>query len=698
MNVMNETTRSLLVEIGTEELPPKALSTLASDFHDRLVSSLSLQLELHEPNAGKTHYYYSPRRLAVVVERLRAQQPERSIEKYGPALKIAYDDNGQPTRAAEGFARSCNTTVDQLQERDGKLFFAATEPGRPAAELIPDAVREALAKLPVPKRMRWGSGEAEFVRPVHWVVVLFGEDIIDCEVLGIRSDRHTRGHRYHHPQPIVLASPAEYAEKLRAAYVWLNDATQELQGAISFGVGKLAKEAGGIAVNAEPASDLVAEVAALVEWPVPLRGEFDPKFLELPEEILIATLEDQQRYFPVRDQESNRLLPCFIAVANIESRDPEQVRTGNERVIVPRLSDAMFFWETDRATPLAERMAALDGITFQKKLGSLGEKMRRVAALAAEIASRIGSDSRKAERAALLAKCDLLTQLVGEFPELQGTVGAYLATNDGEDPEIARAIGEHYRPRFAGDALPETHTGQVLAIADKLDTLVGIFAIGQAPTGEKDPFALRRAALGVLRILIECRLDLDLRDGLQQAAGQFAGEIAAAEHLDPVFEFMMERLRRHYRDSGISSDSFEAVLACGPTRPLDFHHRLQAVQGFRRLAESESLAAANKRISNILRQAGRVNGRLSPELLQDPAEQKLAADIDALRARIEPLLAENQYEQALTELAGLRDSVDAFFDNVMVMCDDEALRNNRIALLSSVSELFRRTADISRLQ
>lgn len=693
---MNDKTRELLIEIGTEELPPRALKQLAYNYlhclHDALREQ-DLLADDHEPAL-----YYSPRRLAVLAGNVREQQPERRIERYGPAVKIAYDDQGKPTKAAEGFARSCGTSVDQLTEKDGKLYFAAVEPGKAAAELIPDAIHRALSKLPIPKHMRWGDCDAEFVRPVHWVVVLFGNEVVNCNIFGVTADRFSRGHRYHHPGPLKLQAAGDYADALYQAKVWLNDREEQLNQRISEQVAILAEQVNGYALNSEPDSELVAEVAALVEWPVPLRGEFDPEFLQLPEEVLIATLEDQQRYFPLREQETNRLLPYFITVANIESREPDQVRAGNERVIVPRLSDAMFFWDTDRARSLASRIPALDGITFQKKLGSLGDKMRRVAGLAGAISTTLGGNRDRAERAAQLAKCDLLTQLVGEFPELQGIAGGYLAANDGEDDEVARAIGEHYRPRFAGDALPQTTTGQVLAIADKLDTVVGIFAIGQAPTGEKDPFALRRAALGALRIMIECDLDLNLKECLLEASEQFPQAVAAYASVDSVFDFMMERLRRHYLDSGISSDSFEAVLACGPTRPLDFHHRLLAVQAFRRLAEAESLAAANKRISNILKQADNINGSLQTDLLQDPAELQLAAELEKLRTRVEPLLAANKYEQALTALAGLRDSVDAFFDNVMVMCDDDALRNNRIALLASLSELFRRTADISRLQ
>lgn len=688
----------LLIEIGTEELPPKALARLSKDFHDRLVAIFQEQLDLLEPNIAKTHYFYSPRRLAVIIEKLRAQQPDRIVEKTGPSIRIAYDDNGQPTKAANGFARSCNTTVDHLAEKDGKLFFSTTEPGKTAAELIPDAINEALIKLPIPKRMRWGKASHEFVRPVHWTVILLGNKIIDCEILGVRSGRESRGHRYHTDQPVHIKSTAEYRETLRKAKVWLNDSEHELQTAISTEVDRLAAEVGGNAVNSDSDGELVAEVAALVEWPVALRGEFDPKFLVLPEAVLIATLEDQQRYFPVRDQKTGRLLPWFITVANIESHDPERVRKGNERVIVPRLSDAMFFWQADRAGSLESRVPLLNDMTFQKQLGSLGDKMRRVAELAAIIAESIGGDTGKARRAATLAKCDLVTQLVGEFPELQGIAGGYLAEYHGEDAEVAQAIGEQYQPRYAGDDLPQSRSGQALAIADKLDTLVGIFAIGQVPTGEKDPFALRRAALGVLRIIIERELELDVKAALDHAAQQFSAAPDATTAVTPVFDFMMERLRHYYQDNGVAADTFEAVLACQPTRPLDFHRRLLAVQAFRRLPEAASLAAANKRISNILKQADDPGRDFNATALADASEKSLAQQLTAVRAEVEPLLAGHQYEAALTRLAGLRDSVDAFFDNVMVMCEDTDLRNNRIALLAGLSAQFRRIADISRLQ
>lgn len=703
---MSTATQDLLVEIGTEELPPKALANLAEDFHDRLTAIIWGQLNLLEPNHSKTYYFYSPRRLVVKIDNLRNQQPNRQIEKHGPAIKVAYDESGTPTKAAEGFARSCGTSIDRLEQRDGKLFYAVTESGKPASDLLPAAIIEALSKLPVPRRMRWGESAHEFVRPVHWVVVLLGDQVIDCEILGVKSDRYTRGHRYHYPEPVVLNSADDYVSTLQQAKVWLNDSEQQLNQIISEKVTILAEQVGGYALNSEPDSKLVAEVAALVEWPVPLRGEFDPKFLELPEEVLIATLEDQQRYFPIRDHDSGKLLPCFITVANIESRDPDQVRRGNERVIVPRLADAMFFWATDRATPLADRVPELDSMMFQKQLGSLGDKMRRVAELADHTAEAIGANPAYARRAAELAKCDLLSQLVGEFPELQGVAGGYLASNDGEESEVAQAISEQYRPRYAGDELPQSRTGQALAIADKLDTIVGIFSIGQAPTGERDPFALRRAALGMLRILIEKELDIDLQQLIRQAQQKLMTS-AVGKNLQTadnnkleadIFDFMMERLRAFYLDSGVSHDVFEAVLARRPTRPLDFQRRLLAVQSFRKLPEAESLAAANKRIRNILKQVDVVNGSLNKDILQAPAERELAMAIETLRERIEPLLADNEYEQALTSLAGLRDSVDAFFDNVMVLCEDENLKRNRIALLADLSDLFQRTADISRLQ
>lgn len=693
-------TNDLLIEIGTEEMPPKLLADLAEEFDSRLHSSLWRIYDLHEPNKTTTHCFFSPRRLAVIYEDLRSRQPDRQVERFGPAITIAFDASGKPTRAAEGFARSCGATVEQLQQKDGKLFFTTLQPGKPATEIIPLAINEALAKLSIPKRMRWSSGNAEFVRPVQWAVVLFGNDVIDCEILGVRAGRQTRGHRYHHPDPIGLKSPRDYVSSLRAAKVWLNDGARELQGEISLQARKLADEVNGNPLNNDVESKLVTEIAALVEWPVAIRGSFDPKFLSLPEEIIIATLEVQQRSFPLRSKTTGKLLPHFITIANIESRNEDEVRKGNERVIVPRLADAMFFWQKDQAMSLGKLIPSLDGIVFQNKLGTLGDKMRRVAALAAKIARKIGGDAKSARRAAQIAKCDLLSHLVGEFPELQGVIGRYLALHDGEAAEVAEAIAEHYLPRYAGDGLPQTATGQALAIADKLDTITGIFAIGEAPTGDKDPFALRRSALGVLRIMIERNLDLDLLELLESSAATFDPSFKAAGVINTVFEFMMERLRAYYEETGeITPQAFMSVLARQPASPLDFHMRIMAVRDFARLPQAESLAATNKRIGNILKQAGGgYEQKINRSLLQEPAEKKLAETLDAMTKKLSPLFKANQYGKALSELAGIKDTVDAFFDKVMVMCDDPALKNNRLALLYNLNRLFLRIADISKLQ
>jgi glycyl-tRNA synthetase beta chain len=696
---MNTETRDLLVEIGTEELPPKALAPLADEFFMRLTTLLLDVYDLKGPKGSLHHYFYSPRRLSIIVENMPVKQPDRKIERYGPAINVSFDKNGKPTKAAEGFARSCHTTVDHLEKKDGKLFFNALQTGQSATELIPVAINETLKLLPLQKRMRWGSGTAEFVRPVHWIVVLFGDDVIDCEILGVRSGRVTYGHRYHHPGPVKLKSSADYVQALHDTKVWLNNGTHDLQGEISLQARKLADEVNGDPLNNERESALVAEIAALVEWPVPIRGGFDKKFLQLPDEVLIATLEDQQRYFPVREKKTGKLLPYFIAIANIESKDQEQIRRGNERVIVPRLTDAMFFWDNDQSRPLASHRSALDEIIYQKKLGSIGDKVKRVTKLAIEIAAKIGAGKKHVERAAQLAKCDLLTNLVGEFPELQGTMGRYLALNDGEPNEVAVAVEEHYLPRFAGDRLPATATGQALAIADKLDTITGISAIGQFPTGEKDPFGLRRAALGCLRIMIECELRLDLYELLEDAVTYFPGKLIIDNLPEQIFDFMMERLRRYYLDNNISADTFDAVISRRPTDPYDFHQRIIAVSEFRKLPEAESLAVANKRISNILKQANsNVHEQVDNNLLSEPAEKKLASVLAAISKRLAPALEKNEYSKALTELAALKQDVDTFFDQVMVMCDDESIKNNRLALLKQLNQLFLKTADISRLQ
>ena len=688
-------TRDLLIEIGTEELPPKALRRLGEAFADEIRAGLEKQ----SLSLKSCHWFAAPRRLAVIVEGLPAGQQDREVVKRGPALTAAYDKDGKPTPAALGFAKSCGTEMDKLEtlETDkGKwLIHRAMEKGAPTATLIPAILDTALSRLPIPKRMRWGSGDAEFARPVHWVVVLFGTEVVPCAPFGIQAGRDTRGHRFHHPKTISIPAPKDYVRLLRdtgRVLVDFNERTELIS--------KLANDAASTAdgmVKIDAA--LLEEVAALVEWPVPVTGTFEERFLELPREVLVAAMQGQQKYFPVLSKDGKKLLPRFIAIANIDSPKPEAISRGNERVIRPRFTDAAFFWERDRRTPLASHAPALEKVVYQNKLGSLADRTRRVAALSRFMAEKLGSDTGAADRAAQLAKCDLLTEMVGEFPELQGTMGRYYAQADGVPEEIARALDEQYMPRFAGDQLPATHTGQILAVADKLDTVLGIFAIGQPPTGEKDPFGLRRAALGCLRIFIECELNLDLELCLQTAAKNFPANLKANDTIPAVFDFMMERLRRYYLDQNTRTDIFEAVLARRPTRPLDFHQRLRAVTEFSQRPEAASLAAANKRISNILRQAGdAAKTPVDSKLLQAGAEKDLADAVQRAEQQVRPLLERDDYMTALSTLAGLRTVVDAFFDQVLVMSEDEAVRRNRLALLRQLSDLFLHSADISCLQ
>ncbi len=687
--------KDLLIEIGTEELPPKSLRRLGTAFAEEIVA----ELDRHELGHGDWKWYATPRRLAVTVDRLDTAQKDRPVEKRGPALSAAYDEDGKPTRAAEGFARSCNAALEDLEvqktDKGQWLLYRTTEEGRATAELLPAIIDTALARLPIPKRMRWGDSAAEFVRPVHWSVVLLGRDTVPCRILATQAGNASRGHRFHHPKPIKITSAATYAKKLREKGFVIAD-FDERRDLIRGQVHEAAKQLGGRAWMEE---DLLDEVAALVEWPVVLAGSFDEDYLALPREVLIATLQDHQKYFPVTDESGQRIRQYFITVANIDSRRPEAVRRGNERVIRPRLADAAFFWERDCAVPLEDLRPRLDNVVFQKQLGTLADKTGRVAELAAFIADRLGLDADTARRAAALAKCDLFTDMVGEFPELQGVMGRYYALKNGEPAEVAVALDEQYMPRYAGDAIPGSGTGRVLAVAEKLDTLTGIFAIGQAPTGDRDPFGLRRAALGCVRIIIEAGLDLDLEQCLLQAAHNFAGRPDAAPVVPEVFDFMMERLRRYYQEEGVHGDVFEAVLERRPTRPFDFHRRVHAVTDFKRLPEAASLASANKRIRNILRQGGQdaVNG-VRPELLREAAEQRLAEVLDGAERTVRPLLEGSDYTGALKELARLRDPVDDFFDNVMVMSDDPTLKENRIAMLQQLSDLFLTIADVSRLR
>lgn len=689
-----------LVEIGTEELPPKDLAGLAGAFHSSVLEQLKHN-RLCPENFSAGEPYFSPRRLAIYLPRILLKQSDRIEERLGPALSTAFDGEGRPTKAAEGFAKSCGVTVGQLEhkqtDKGERLAYSLRLDGQSAAKLLPQIVAEALAKLPISKRMRWGAGETEFVRPVHWVVMLLGSRTLKAKILAVQSGNRTYGHRYHHPAAIALKHPQDYRKVLATTgKVLVEDRTSSLAKKIAGLVTRAAKRAGG---RAQLNAALLQEVTALVEWPVPITGRFDAKFLTLPDEVMVAVLQTQQRYFPLRDSK-DRLLPQFVAISNIQSKQPAEVRRGNERVIVPRLTDAMFFWDGDRKSRLESRIAELDRVVFQKETGSYGDKSRRVAKLAAQIAGALGGNPQFAARSAQLCKCDLVTGMVGEFPELQGVMGAYYARHDGEPEEVAQAIGEHYRPRYAGDALPVTRTGQALAIADKLDTLVGIFATGQKPTGDKDPYGLRRAGLGLMRIIVERELDLDLAEFVRAALQLQPAQPRDSQALvREIYDFLMDRLRAYFLEVGIRTDVYAAVRACNPGKPLEFQRRIQALNAFLTLPEAASLAAANKRIGNILRQAGQAESpRVRDALLREPAELALHGKLAKLGEDARGLAHQGDYGSALKKLAALREPVDSFFDRVLVMDPDPALRNNRLALLQHIRDAFLRIADLSLLQ
>jgi len=693
--------RDFLVEVGTEELPPKALPELEAAFFTKIVS----QLDQFGLKHGSYESFSTPRRLAVRIKRLVTQQPDQQIQRRGPPVKTAFDQVGHPTRAAMAFAESCGVALTALgREADAKgndcLAFTGTKAGAVTATLLPDIVQKALDALPIPKRMRWGSGEAQFVRPVHWLVMLFGKEVLPATVLDVAAGDSTRGHRFMAPKPIRIASPAAYEKALLSrgkVIAKFADRRERIRGQVQ----AAAAELGGRAVMSDT---LLDEVTALVEWPVPVAGRFEERFLELPREVLISTLQDHQRYFAV-ETDTGRLLPWFITISNIESRDESVVRAGNERVVRPRLADAAFFYEQDRRQPLAARRAGLDAVTFQAKLGSIGDKVTRVAALAEQVGAAIGADAAQVRQAAELAKCDLLSSMVGEFPELQGIMGRYYALADGVHPDVAAAVREHYLPRGAGDDLPWTQPGIAVAIADKVDTLAGIFAIGQRPSGTRDPFGLRRAAIGVLRIALEKRLELDLVALIESAvAAQPVGDGAAARETvaAEVLAYVMERLRAQYlendRSAGITTEMFDAVLASSPRSVVDFNARLRALVGFLALPEAVSLTAANKRIANILKKsAGGPVPAVNVSLLKLEPEQRLHRAVGELRPSVEAALAHRDYAGALDQLSRLRPEVDAFFDQVLVNDPDSALRTNRLALLGELRGLFTRIADLSQL-
>jgi len=680
--------QDFLVELGTEELPPKALNTLADAFLagiEKGLQSAGLKFEAKK-------VYAAPRRLAVLLTALETQQPDRSINLDGPPRQAAFDAEGNPTQAALGFAKKCGVELSEIDQSGPKLRFSQVIKGKPTASLLPTIVEDSLNDLPIPKRMRWGARKEEFVRPTQWLVMLLGDQVIDCTILAQKAGRDSRGHRFHHPQSVRITSPANYLNDLRAAYV-LADANERRE-LISKRTEELARLQEGTAIV--PPS-LLDEVTALVEWPVPLVCSFEERFLDVPQEALITTMQDNQKYFCLLDVDG-KLLPRFITVANIESKDPQQIIAGNEKVVRPRLTDAEFFFKQDKKQKLEDFNLRLQNVVFQEKLGSVYDKAVRVSKLAAYIAPRIGGDAAWAARAGLLSKCDLATEMVGEFPEMQGVAGYYYALNDGEPDDVALALNEQYMPRGAGAELPTTLTGAAVAIADKLDTLVGIFGIGMLPTGSKDPYALRRAALGVLRILIDKKLDLDLTQAVVFAVGQFGGKVKQTGLAEQVLEFVFDRLRARYEDEGVDVSVYLSVRALQPGSALDFDQRIQAVQAFRKLPEADALAAVNKRVSNLLSKAeGLGSTDVDPGLFADAKEFSLNSAIAKAEHAVKPLIAERNYAEALARLATLREPVDAFFEAVMINAEDAGVRKNRYAMLARLRGLFINIADISVL-
>jgi glycyl-tRNA synthetase beta chain len=688
-----------LVELGTEELPPKALLSLSAAFSQGIVD----RLKAENLSFGQVTAYAAPRRLALVIESLDTQAPNAELVAWGPPVAVAFDAEGQPTRAAEAFANKNGLAVSDLGshvENDGqqdKLCVRRTETGAKTRTLLADVINGSLGALPIPKRMRWGNSKEEFVRPVQWAVLLFDAAVCEETILGVTSGNISRGHRFHSPGDIVIESPQSYVQQLEDAFV-IADFGKRRE-IIRSGVEQLAARLQGSAVI-DP--DLLDEVSALNEWPVPLMGRFDEHFLQVPAQALISSMKEHQKYFHLVDAQG-QLMSAFITVANIESRDPSQVINGNERVIRPRLADAAFFYTNDKNSSLESRRESLKQVVFQVALGSVYDKTQRVAALAETLCSDTGAEPAMARRAAQLSKSDLVTDMVGEFDDLQGIMGRDYALNDGEPEEVAEALFEQYLPRFAGDLVPSTATGATLALADRLDSLVGIFSIGQQPSGSRDPFALRRASLGVLRIIIERDIDLDLTQAINSAAAQFAdlsgAKLTGDELCKQVLTYILERFKSWYKEEGIGSEVFAAVSALGLSNPLDINARVQAVQQFSQLPESVALAAANKRVSNILAKqlADTSPVSLDAKLLQENAEQQLASEIERLTTLVTPLLERRDYSGVLSQLAKLREPVDSFFDQVMVMAEDPEVRNNRLALLHSLRRLFINVADISQL-
>ena len=687
------TTQNFLVEIGTEELPPKALKTLATSFAD------NVEAELNQAGLtfDKIEWFAAPRRLAVKVLNLATQQPSKEIEKRGPAVSAAFDAEGKPTKAAEGWARGCGITVEQAEriatDKGEWLVHRAKIEGQPTKNLLNNIVANALAKLPIPKPMRWADKTVQFIRPVHTVTMLLGDELIEGEILGVASARTIRGHRFLGEKEFEIQHADQYPQLLREKGSVVADFNERKAEILAKSQAK-ATALGGVADIEE---SLLEEVTSLVEYPNVLAAKFEERFLAVPAEALVYTMKGDQKYFPIYDKDG-KLLPHFIFVSNINPEDPTAIIEGNEKVVRPRLTDAEFFFKTDLKQKLVDRLPRLETVLFQQQLGTLKDKTDRIEQLAGEIAKQIGADEAKAKRAGLLSKCDLMTNMVFEFTDTQGVMGMHYARHDGEDEEVAVALNEQYMPRFAGDELPKSLVASAVALADKFDTLTGIFGIGQAPKGSADPFALRRAALGALRIIVEKNLPLDLEDLVKKSAALFGDKLTNQNVVADVVDFMLGRFRAWYQDEGIAVDVIQAVLARRPTRPADFDARVRAVSHFRTLDSAEALAAANKRVSNILAKADAAIGEINLTACVEPAEKALAEAVLALRTEVQPLIAKGDYTAVLDKLANLRAPVDSFFDNVMVNAEDPALRQNRLAILNTLQDLFLQVADISVLQ
>ena len=687
------TTQNFLVEIGTEELPPKALKTLATSFAD------NVEAELNQAGLtfDKIEWFAAPRRLAVKVLNLAIQQPSKEIEKRGPAVSAAFDGEGKPTKAAEGWARGCGITVEQAEriatDKGEWLVHRAKIEGQPTKNLLNGIVANALAKLPIPKPMRWADKTVQFIRPVHTVTMLLGDELIEGEILGVASAHTLRGHRFLGEKEFEIQHADQYPQLLREKGSVVADFNERKAEILAKSQAK-ATALGGVADIEE---SLLEEVTSLVEYPNVLAAKFEERFLAVPAEALVYTMKGDQKYFPIYGKDG-KLLPHFIFVSNINPEDPTAIIEGNEKVVRPRLTDAEFFFKTDLKQKLVDRLPRLETVLFQQQLGTLKDKTDRIEQLAGEIAKQIGADEAKAKRAGLLSKCDLMTNMVFEFTDTQGVMGMHYARHDGEDEEVAVALNEQYMPRFAGDELPKSLVASAVALADKFDTLTGIFGIGQAPKGSADPFALRRAALGALRIIVEKNLPLDLEDLVKKSAALFGDKLTNKNVVADVVDFMLGRFRAWYQDEGIAVDVIQAVLARHPTRPADFDARVRAVSHFRTLDSAEALAAANKRVSNILAKADAAIGEINLTACVEPAEKALAEAVLALRTEVQPLIAQGDYTAVLDKLANLRTPVDSFFDNVMVNAEDPALRQNRLAILNTLQGLFLQVADISVLQ